>query len=358
MYFDFFPKLDYTFNNGQTIEMVDIFRKVSFSQTTLTNDAIFDTYYLSSGGSPEIVSYNLYGSSRFSWILFASNRLINPHKNWPREYTSLITELNTKYNGKTYHINRVPNLLPGDVMIKLQRASCFDDEVGADASSGENYTGCVFSYENPITTYKIIKEWNQEFRYIIGVGGSTEFSLGDTFAILRKNEAGEYKLVKFGSSSGNEVKPNEDGFVDITFDSETFTIFRIEKILEEKNTITNFYQGSIVISPYRKTTSIDSAGTLTNFYSYTSANLIVGNGAGPDFNNPNDFLGTLLYAYNTDVLPTSVTYKTKIQVDLEENEKSFTLRTLKPAYLDGSISLFKQAINSNQGRVLSIELNT
>ena len=57
-YFEFFPTIEYNFNNQKTLEMVDIFRKVSFTQTTLNNEAIFDKLYLSNGGSPEIVSFN------------------------------------------------------------------------------------------------------------------------------------------------------------------------------------------------------------------------------------------------------------------------------------------------------------
>lgn len=351
MYFDFFPTLEYTFSDGNTIEMVDIFRKVSFSQSTLTNDSIFDTFYVANGGSPEIVSFNLYGSSRYSWMLFAANRMINPHKNWPREYTSLITELNSKYNGKTYYICRIPDLLPGDVMIKITRSSC------SGTPNSEIYTGCSFSYQNPIATYKIIKEWNQELRYIIGVGGSTEFSEGDTFAILRKNSLGEYKLVKFGNSSGNETIPGQDGFVDITIDSQTFTIFRIAKIVEEKNTIVNFFQGTIVASPYRKVSSLNVAGSLTNYYSYTKSNINTYQSTTPVFSDPDDFSGTVLDAYVRGVLPSAITYKTKLQLELEQNDKNYNVRTLKTTYLDGTISLFKQAINSNQGRVLSIELN-
>jgi hypothetical protein len=356
-YFEFFPKIEYNFNNQKTLEMVDIFRKVSFTQTTLNNEALFDKFYLSNGGSPEIVSFNLYGSSQFSWMLFASNQIVNPHVNWPREYTSLISELNSKYNGKVYYICRIPNILPGDVMIKIQRASCNDPSVGGDASSAENYTGCSLSYEDPITTYKIVKEWNQELRYILGVGGSSDFTEGDTFAILRKDIQGNYKPVQFGNSSGGETGPGSDGYVDVTIDQETFSMFRIAKIEEEKNAIVNFYQGTIVASPYRKVTSVDSNGSLSNFYAYSNANKNTYQSSTPIFADPEDFSGTVLDAYANGVLPTAITYKTKIQIDLEENEKAFTIKNLKRNYLDAASGLFKQALNSNQGRVLSIELN-
>lgn len=352
-YFEFFPTIEYTFNNQKTLEMVDIFRKVSFTQNTLNNEAIFDRFYLSNGGSPEIVSFNLYGSSQFSWMLFAANQIVNPHTNWPREYTSLVSELNSKYNGKVYYICRIPNILPGDVMIKIVKTSCLPGFPDV-----EIYTGCSFSYEDPITTYKIVKEWNQELRYILGVGGSSEFVNGDTFAILRKNSEGEYKPVKFGNSTGGETQPGSDGFVDITVDQETFTIFRIAKVEEEKNAIVNFYQGTIVASPYRKVTSVDSNGTLSTYYAYSNANKNSYQGTTPVFSDPTDFSGTVLDAYVLDVLPTAITYKTKIQIDLEENEKSYTIKNIKRNYLDAASGLFKQALNSNQGRVLSIELNT
>jgi len=41
MYFNKFPKIDYKFSNNQTLPVVDIFRKVSFSQESLQNSNIF-----------------------------------------------------------------------------------------------------------------------------------------------------------------------------------------------------------------------------------------------------------------------------------------------------------------------------
>jgi hypothetical protein len=351
-YFNFFPTIEYTFNNEKTLEMVDIFRKVSFTQNTLNNESIFDSYYLSDGGSPEKTSFDLYGSSEFSWMLFASNRFVNPHKEWAREYTSLISELNSKYNGKTIYISRIPNLLPGDVIFKITRAGCSGN------TSQEIYTGCNFSFENPIQTYKIIKEWNQEFRYLICVGGSSsyEFAVGDTFAVLRKNSAGEYKPVLFGDGIA-DTSPGTDGFVDITINSETFSIFRIAKIEEEKNTIVKFLKNSIVVSPYRKvSTMASSSSTLTNYYANTSSNITTYPSGVPS-TSATDFGGTVLDSYMRNVLSTEVTYKTKMQIEIEKNEKAYSIKALKPKYLSSVIGMFTETINTNQGRVLSLELN-
>lgn len=356
MYFDYFPTLEYKFQNGNTLELVDIFRKVSFTQTTLTNDSIFDTYYTTNGANPEIISFNLYSSSEYSWMLFASNRILNPHTDWPREYTSFLTELNSKYNGTAYYICRIPDLLPGDVMIKITKTSC------SGTTASEVYTDCVFSYEAPIVTYKIIKEWNQKFRYLVGVGGgSGSFSVNDTFAILRKDSNGDYKPVNFRTAdpavSYTTKVTGPDGFTNITIDGKEFTIFRIAKIDEEKNAVIQFMNNGTAESPYRKVSSVNTTGSLTVYYSNSNTNINSYQSTTPVFGDTDDFSGTVLDAYVRGVLPSIVTVKTPLTLQLEQNEKKYSVRALKPRFLSGAISLFEKAINSNQGRVLSIELN-
>jgi hypothetical protein len=356
MYFDYFPTLEYKFQNGNTLELIDIFRKVSFTQTTLANDSIFDTYYVTNGANAEITSFNLYSSSQYSWVLFSSNRMLNPHTDWPREYTSFLTELNSKYNGTAYYICRIPDLLPGDVMIKITKASC------SGTTANEVYTSCVFSYESPIVTYKIVKEWNQKFRYLVAVGGgSGSFSVNDTFAILRKDSNGNYKAVNFRTPDPDveniDKVTGPDGYTNITIDGNEFTIFRIAKIDEEKNAATQFMNSGAVESPYRKVSSLNTAGSLTAYYSNSNTNINSYQSTTPVFANANDFSGTLLDAYVRGVLPSSITVKTPLILQLEENEKRYSVRALKPRYLEGTIGLFEKAINSNQGRVLSIELN-
>ena len=54
MYFNKFPKIDYKFSNNQTLPVVDIFRKVSFSQESLQNSNIFINIVNGEGKKAEI----------------------------------------------------------------------------------------------------------------------------------------------------------------------------------------------------------------------------------------------------------------------------------------------------------------
>jgi hypothetical protein len=338
-YFSNFPKIQYSFQNNKSFEMVDMFKKAVFSQNTLNNETVFDTHQLTIGASPEVASFNFYNNSAYSWILFASNNLVNPHTDWPVEWTSFLNSLDKKYNGISYYIFKQPPIEIGDVIIKLQiTGSC-------SGAEEENYSGCTLTADN--TTYAIVKDWNIEFRYLTCVGGAgITFSEGDIFAVARKDSTDILKLLDFGiefpTASVAETK---------------FSVFKILRADEEKNAIEYFLADGKVISPYIKLNPVNANGSVTQYYSKTNASKISIDGG--YLTDSDNFYGTALYCYsaeNIKGIPTILQIKTKYDVELEENSKKYQIKALKPGFLSPTFGLFEQAINSS-GRVFEINLS-
>ena len=73
MYFDKFPKINYNFQNGKNIEVADIFRKVSFSQSFRNKDSAFLKTLISQGEKPERIANDIYLTPEYSWMLFLAN---------------------------------------------------------------------------------------------------------------------------------------------------------------------------------------------------------------------------------------------------------------------------------------------
>ena len=90
----FQTNIDYTFQNGKTVNVVDIFKKVSFSQQTLQEPSLFDTVLLSEGSTPERISTQYYGTPTASWVILLANNIVNPNLEWPVEYSYFLNYIN------------------------------------------------------------------------------------------------------------------------------------------------------------------------------------------------------------------------------------------------------------------------
>ncbi len=81
MFFRYFPNISYKVDN-YTAELTDI--TVGFLQKRLfLNSAYkFRRYTILEGERPEEVSYKLYGTTRFHWVLLFLNRIVDPLTDW------------------------------------------------------------------------------------------------------------------------------------------------------------------------------------------------------------------------------------------------------------------------------------
>lgn len=338
-YFNYFPTIPYTFQDNKTFELVDVFKKAVFSQNTLNNEAVFENQQLTIGATPEVASFNLYNNSQYSWILFASNNLVNPHMDWPTEWTSFLNSLDKKYNGTTYYIFYQPKIEIGDVIIKVGiTGSC-------SGAGSQDYSGCTLTVDDSI--YGIVKEWNNDFRYLTVIGGSgLTFSEDNLFAVARKDQTDTLRFVNFG-----------DDFPQGIVSDTNFSVFKIERADPEKDAVSYFLFNGVVTSPYAKITPVTPSGEVTNYFSYSNATTI--NSSVGYLTDPENFYGTILYAYSSDAIkavPFQLTKKTKYDIEVEENKKKYKIKTLKPGFLMPTMGLFQKAINSS-GRLFEIQLS-
>jgi hypothetical protein len=100
MYFTRFPKIKYEFliNNKKVIKTVkDITINVRIQKEILSNYTLYDEYDLRDGDTPEIISYKLYDTSIYHWVVMLCNLKFDWRKDFPLPVYEFEEYLKDKY---------------------------------------------------------------------------------------------------------------------------------------------------------------------------------------------------------------------------------------------------------------------
>ena len=103
-YFNTLPKLIKTDNSGNVILLTNILARASVMSSFLDNPAVYYTYDIQDGDTPEIIAHKYYGDVYRYWIVLFANQIIDPQWQWPM-FGKLFEEyLQNKYpNIDTYN---------------------------------------------------------------------------------------------------------------------------------------------------------------------------------------------------------------------------------------------------------------
>lgn len=93
MYFNSHPRITYN-----DVEVVNIFTKIIPIQRLLENVIVWELYDLEDGESPELLSYKLYGSVKYHWVLMMINNVIDINKDWPLSTQNFGDFVDSKYD--------------------------------------------------------------------------------------------------------------------------------------------------------------------------------------------------------------------------------------------------------------------
>jgi hypothetical protein len=141
MYFKSHPIIVY-----DNEKVVDIFKKIIPSNQYLDNKIFFELYDIVDGESPENLSYRLYKSSEYHWILLTINNIVDINKNWPMSQRDFNVYVSEKYDDPYQIHHYIDN--DGDIIDKAEW-ELFDEKTRG-TNSIENY-----SYEESINNNKV-----------------------------------------------------------------------------------------------------------------------------------------------------------------------------------------------------------
>ena len=99
MYFQNFPLIPYdSVGNGQYKLVTNLLKRVALRAKVKTNTALFDTYDVQEGQTPEMIADKLYGDPNLHWIVMYVNNITDRYHQWPLTTPQFLAFLNDKYS--------------------------------------------------------------------------------------------------------------------------------------------------------------------------------------------------------------------------------------------------------------------
>ncbi len=142
-YFESFPNRLYDLKgNGQQTLVKDIFRRMKVRDSIKNNLALYATYDVVPGDTPETISFKHFGSTDYFWVICLMNDITDRYYDWPLDYQAFEEYVNDKYDNpqaihhyeKSQSSGATTGNGPGDFSHKIEVNS-----TDADAQSVSNY---------------------------------------------------------------------------------------------------------------------------------------------------------------------------------------------------------------------------
>ena len=97
LYFNSIPKISTSDNNGNSIVLTNLLKRVSIIPSLLKNPELFYQYDIQEGDTPEIVAAKYYGDSYRYWLVLFANQILNPQWDWPLTSSQFDVYIKDKY---------------------------------------------------------------------------------------------------------------------------------------------------------------------------------------------------------------------------------------------------------------------
>ena len=99
MYFDRFPTVPYdALGNGNPKAVTNLLRRVAVRAKIRNNTALYDTYEVKEGETPELIAHKLYGDSELHWVIMLFNDVNDRYHDWPMSGNQFNAYLLDKYD--------------------------------------------------------------------------------------------------------------------------------------------------------------------------------------------------------------------------------------------------------------------
>ena len=140
MYFNKFPLIPYdAVGNGEFKAATNILRRVVARARTKSDRALFDTYDVKEGETPEMIAHKLYGDSELHWVVLIMNDVVDRYHQWPMSRRQFLAHLNDKYTNVDGIHHYEISQSSGDTAIKINIGTDNTDYPSATAITNREY---------------------------------------------------------------------------------------------------------------------------------------------------------------------------------------------------------------------------
>ena len=98
MYFSSFPVIPYGSTDGTVKNVTNLLRRVAIRTKVKSNAALYDTYNVKNGETPEIIADKLYEDPELHWVVLLINNVTDRYHDWPMSEQQFNSYLNEKYS--------------------------------------------------------------------------------------------------------------------------------------------------------------------------------------------------------------------------------------------------------------------
>lgn len=148
-YFKQFPTVEYN-----KMFMKNIMLNAQIFDSVLKKYEVFYEYTIKDGQRPDHIARDYYGDPYYTWIVYLSNKIVDPYSQWPLEYEDLIRFVEKKYS---LNINETKSLilhykytgLANETIEDIARKSWLMTVETYDAKDAEEVSGWspVYAYD-------------------------------------------------------------------------------------------------------------------------------------------------------------------------------------------------------------------
>lgn len=92
--------INITISDGTLIPFRDIFVQRNLLKNVFSDKDYISSYVIKTGDTPRSLSYYLYGSERYEWIIYCLNSIVNPYYDWPLSENDFYNYIESKYLNK------------------------------------------------------------------------------------------------------------------------------------------------------------------------------------------------------------------------------------------------------------------
>lgn len=157
-YFTHFPRIQYDPYGTlptQTVSATNIFVRNTILNEIKNQTAIFYPYVIQDNERPDVLSFNYYGSVKYTWLIFFANNILDPYSEWPMSSNQFRRYIISKYGSaadanSTIHsyYETVYSDVNGKTDIQI-------DQIRYNlVSSDLRYTKSYLDYENELNEQK------------------------------------------------------------------------------------------------------------------------------------------------------------------------------------------------------------
>jgi len=140
MFFAAFPTIYYDSKGNKDFKVVtNLLRRVAIRTKVKTNIALFDTYEVKEGETPESIAYKLYGDTEYHWIVMLMNDITDRFHGWPMSTPQFLSFVNEKYSDPNGTHHYEISQTSGDSTTKIEVGTVNTDYPTATAVTNYEY---------------------------------------------------------------------------------------------------------------------------------------------------------------------------------------------------------------------------